>query len=76
MNLPLQMGAVFKGPQLRSKRHFESWGGQIVPARPYNNSCDSTQHCCTCAANNTDWACCQKGELCTCNGNLPACGTA
>jgi hypothetical protein len=36
--------------------------------------CTSDQITCTCAGNNTEYACCNKSnETCNCNNNTPSC---
>ena len=97
MNLPLQMGPVFRGRSRRlSGLNAADWSGTVTPtADPRRGSQGVECYCdpkcwaeccrvgtcpngtmkCTCAGNNTGFACCDIDGSCICTGNMPGCGS-
>jgi hypothetical protein len=77
MNLPLQMGAVSRYATLLFPHSRFYGSNRVGPSGScyWIGECTSTQTCCTCAGNNTEYACCGSGESCQCNNNTPSCGT-
>jgi hypothetical protein len=84
MNLPLQMGAVFRAPT----GLFGSQGAFSARVGPSSDGCPvgCPPHCCragacgdgymkcTCA-NGSGFACCSVDGSCICTGNMPGCGS-
>jgi len=74
MNLPLQMSAVLRGPNVMSKSRARS---SIRSIRPAGACADhpGCENCCECQGNTQPKCGCQNGCCCDSNNN-PQCATA
>ena len=73
MNLPPQLGAVFRGrSRCLAESGHTSVARRVLPASACD--CPPSQYCCRCASNISQWTCTDPGvdcQNCGTSNNLP-----